>query len=216
MDSPAAINVLVADDHTLFRKGTQMLVKQFPEVAEAYEAENGQEALRMLAENPIDLVLLDLDMPVMDGWQAARKIVNRYPDVYIIMVSMNEDLKTISDLIEIGVHSYLPKNAQPEEMQRAIQGVLENQFYYNQLVSNALQIRADRQAAVAERDQLSVRELEVIEMICREFTMREIAEQLSISEQTVMTHRKNLMKKIQVNNSVGIVRYAIQSSIVSF
>lgn len=193
-----------------------MLVKQFPEVAEAYEAENGQEALRMLAENPIDLVLLDLDMPVMDGWQAARKIVNRYPDVYIIMVSMNEDLKTISDLIEIGVHSYLPKNAQPEEMQRAIQGVLENQFYYNQLVSNALQIRADRQAAVAERDQLSVRELEVIEMICREFTMREIAEQLSISEQTVMTHRKNLMKKIQVNNSVGIVRYAIQSSIVSF
>ena len=103
-----------------------------------YEAENGEVALTTLSEQSIDLVLLDLEMPVLDGWETARLIIRKHPKVNIIMVSMHDSLKIISDLIEIGVHSYLLKNAEPEEMHQAIISVIENQFYYNQLVSKAL------------------------------------------------------------------------------
>jgi DNA-binding NarL/FixJ family response regulator len=211
---PRSVNVLVTDDHTLFRKGIQLLLKTFPLVAEVYEAANGEEALRKMGETHIDVILLDLDMPVLNGWDTARRIVKKYPGCYIIVVSMNDDLKIISELIEIGVHSYLLKNAEPAEVQLAITGVLENQFYYNQIVSKALRSKVTQEKVRKETDSISAREAEIIELICQELTMKEIGERLYLSEQTIMTHRKNIMKKLQAKNTVSIVRYALQSGII--
>lgn len=188
------------------------LIESFPEVGEIFEAPNGQEAMKIISEEQIDMILLDLEMPVMDGWETARRIVDKHEDTLIIMVSMIDSLKVISELIEIGVHSYLLKNAEPAEMHKAIKAVLDNQFYYNQLVSKAL--RDKIKGLPNEVRDLTKREVEIMRLICQELTMKEISERLFMSEQTALTHRKNLMKKISAKNSVSIVRYAIQNGII--
>ena len=95
------INVLAVDDHTLFRKGTVMMLESFDEVREIHEADNGQVALEILNKEPIDLILLDLEMPVMDGWETARRVMKNHPKIHVIMVSMHDSLQVISDLIEM-------------------------------------------------------------------------------------------------------------------
>ena len=214
-----AIRVLIADDHTLFRKGMSMMVKTFPGVVSVHDVENGQKALDYLNENPVDILLLDLEMPVLDGWETSRKVVNNFPNTYIIMISMHDSPKLISDLIEIGVHSYLLKSAEPEEVQKAMMSVINNDFYYNQLVAKALhqKVRSGNADKLLEDDknQLTKREIEILELICQELTMKEIGEKLYISEQTIHTHRKNLMRKTEAKNAVGLVKFAIQNHIVS-
>lgn len=207
------INVLVTDDHTLFRKGTIKLLETFDEIGTIHEAANGREALYLLKSEKVDLILLDLEMPEVDGWETARRVTDLHPDIYIIMVSMYDNPKIITDLIEIGVHSYLLKNAEPEEVHHAITSVLNNQFYYNQLVSKALHDKIKSHTA-NETGILTKREVEIVRLICQELTMKEISERLFLSEQTVLTHRKNLMKKINAKNAVSIVRYAIQNGII--
>ncbi|GAB4250185.1 MAG: response regulator transcription factor [Ekhidna sp.] len=197
-----------------------MLLDSLREVGEVHDVENGKEALDRLDENRYDLILLDLEMPVLDGWEASKKIVARHPDVKIIMISMHDSLQIISDLIEIGVHSYLLKNAEPEEVHRAIMSVTNNDFYYNQLVSKALhkkvqQVGIEKNQG-ASRGDISPREVEVLQLICQELTMKEISEKLFLSEQTVHTHRKNLMKKTKAKNAVGLVKFAFQCGIASF
>lgn len=215
-----SISVLLADDHTLFRKGMSMMVKTFPGVSSVRDVENGQLALDVLKDEHVDILLLDLEMPVLDGWETSKKVVAKHPDTYIIMISMHDSLTLISDLIEIGVHSYLLKSAEPEEVQKAIVSVMNNDFYYNQLVARALHQKV-KQGGIAkplfhERSQLTKREIEILELICQELTMKEIGERLFLSEQTIHTHRKNLMKKTEAKNAVGLVKFAIQNQIVAF
>ncbi len=214
------LNILVADDHTLFRKGTMMLLETFDEVDQIDDAKNGKEALQKLDEGHFDLVLLDLEMPVMDGWETSKKIVSKFPKTKIVMISMHDSLQIISDLIEIGVHSYLLKNADPEEVHKAIISVRNNDFYYNQLVSTALRKKIQREGiekkSVQNRGDVSPREVEILQLICQELTMKEIGEKLFLSEQTIQTHRKNLMRKTQAKNAVGLVKFAFQNGIASF
>lgn len=213
------INVLAVDDHTLFRKGTVMMLESFDEVREIYEADNGQAALDTLNKEPIDLILLDLEMPVMDGWETARRVIKEHPKIHVIMVSMHDSLQVISDLIEMGVHSYLLKSSEPDEVRKAIRSIINNEFYYNQLVAKALmekvRIGATEKPVFNQKTNLTKREVEILQLICKEMTMKEIGDQLFLSEQTVHTHRKNLMKKTQVKNAVGLVKYAIQNRIIS-
>lgn len=215
-----AINVLIADDHTLFRKGMSMMVRTFPGVETVQDVENGQKALDHMSNTQVDILLLDLEMPVLDGWETSKKVVSMFPDTYIIMISMHDSLSLISDLIEIGVHSYLLKSAEPEEVQKAMVSVINNDFYYNQLVAKALHQKVKQGGTEKlfshEKSALTKREVEILELICQELTMKEIGEQLFISEQTIHTHRKNLMRKTESKNAVGLVKFAIQNQIVSF
>lgn len=217
---PENLKILVTDDHTLFRKGTMMLLETFDEIGFVDEAKNGKEALQKLTETDFDLILLDLEMPVMDGWEASRKIISKFPKTKLVVISMHDSLQIISDLIEIGVHSYLLKNADPEEVHKAIVSVVNNDFYYNQLVSNALHKKIQRdginKSTIQNRADVSPREVEILRLICQELTMREIGEMLHLSEQTIQTHRKNLMKKTQAKNAVGLVKFAFQSGIAAF
>ncbi|RED94123.1 response regulator transcription factor [Marinoscillum furvescens] len=214
-----SIKVLIADDHTLFRKGLSMMVQTFPGVESVENVENGQLALDVLKNEHIDILLLDLEMPVLDGRETAKKVVSKFPDTHIIMISMHDSLALISDLIEIGVHSYLLKSAEPEEVQKAIVSVLNNDFYYNQLVARALHQKVKHGGVSKpffnDKSQLTKREIEILELICQELTMKQIGEKLFISEQTIHTHRKNLMRKTDCKNAVGLVKFAIQNQIVS-
>ena len=214
------IRVAIADDHTLFRKGLMMMVGGFDKVEVIADFPNGKEALNFLKQNPIDIILLDLDMPVLDGWETSRKIIAKYPNIHIIIISMNDSLEVIAELIEIGVHSYLLKNAEPNEVKRAIHSVLNNDFYYNHVVSKALRQNIQRlnfkKPTHQDQAHLTKREVEVLELICKEMTVKEIGEELHLSEQTIQTYRKHMMKKIHGKNGVSLVRYAIQNQIVSF
>lgn len=214
------VRVVVADDHTLFRKGLTMILSELENVEVSFDASNGKDVLNYLKSNNADIVLLDLDMPVMDGWETSKKILSKFPGIHIIIISMNDSLEVIAELIEIGVHSYLVKTAEPHEVKKAIQSVMSNDFYYNHLVSKALRQNFQKQSVHRpdniEASNLSKREVEVLELICQELTVKEISEKLFLSEQTVLTHRKHLMKKIQAKNAVSLVRYAIQNKIVSF
>lgn len=197
-----------------------MLLKTFPETNKVFEAENGRDALEILDSTPINIVLLDLEMPVMDGWETSKRILSRYTDSSIIMISMHDSLQIISDLIELGVHSYLLKNADPEEVHRAINSVRNNDFYYNQIVARALHQKVKKSAAerpnhFGKNDALTSREIEILQLISQELTMKEIGEKLFLSEQTIHSHRKNLMKKTKAKNAVGLVKYALQNGIVS-
>ena len=214
-----SISTIVADDHTLFRKGMVMILKSFPEILEVRDVENGQKALDALAEKPADILLLDLEMPVLDGWATAEQVLKKHPSTHIIMVSMHDSLQVISGLIELGVHSYLLKNAEPDEIQKAILSVLSNDFYYNQLVARALHQKIKGEASNPfqnNKANLTKREIEILTLICQELTMKEIGEKLFISEQTIHTHRKHLMKKTEAKNAVGLVKYAIQHQVVQF
>lgn len=217
---PENLKILVTDDHTLFRKGTMMLLETFDEIGHVDEAKNGKEALQKLGEQEFDLILLDLEMPVMDGWEASQKIISRFPKTKLVVISMHDSLQIISDLIEIGVHSYLLKNADPEEVHKAIVSVVNNDFYYNQLVSNALHKKIQRdginKSEIQNRGDVSPREVEILALICQELTMKEIGDKLHLSEQTIQTHRKNLMKKTQAKNAVGLVKFAFQNGIAAF
>jgi len=222
MSPPDKLKVLVVDDHSLFRKGSKLVIESFQEVKVVKEAENGEEALEHLNSEHFDVVFLDLEMPGIGGEACAISIIKDYPESKIIMLSSHGSLKIIARLIEIGVHSYLIKDSSPEEVHQALTAVLQNDFYYNQIVAKALREKINRngipiskKSTENQSNQMTLREVEILQLICQELTMKEIGEKLFLSEQTVHTHRKNLMKKINVNNTVGLVKFAFEKGFLS-
>ncbi|MEQ8243778.1 response regulator transcription factor [Fulvivirga sp.] len=215
------LTVYIADDQTLFRKGMSRLVKSFGQVKEVKEAENGKELLALVKEQQPDVILMDLEMPVMDGVEATEKIIAKYPDIKIIVLSMHDTQQHIFYLMEIGAHAFLLKNAEPEEVKEAIVSVMKYDFYQNQIVIEAL-----RKGAIDQRKQklerpmfretapLSDREKEVLQLICRELTMKEIGDKLALSEKTIQNHRARIMIKLNARNTVGLVKYAYESGLI--
>lgn len=215
------LKVYIADDQTLFRKGMSQLVNSFKEVSLVKEAGNGQEMLDLVKAEPPHVILMDLDMPIMDGIEASEKIINQYPDIKIIVLSMHSSTQHIFYLMELGVHSFLLKNAEPEEVQKAIISVVKNDFYQNELVVEALRKGAIDKRKAQSRPMfdhnvsLSDREEEILRLICRELTMKEISEKLSLSEKTIHNHRARMMDKLNVRNTVGLVKYAYESGLIT-
>ena len=197
------------------------LVRSFDIVSEVDEAANGKEAIKKIKEGSFDLLLLDLEMPIMDGYETANHVVSKFPNIKIIMISMHSSENVIYEMIETGIHSYLIKNAEPEEVLTAITAVLENDFYYNKLVAKSIQAGMRRNAkdlskpTFLQQVELTPREIEILRLICNELTMKEIGEKLSVSDNTVQNHRMNMLRKTGAKNTVGLVRYAFQHQLVS-
>lgn len=212
--------VYIADDQTLFRKGMARLVKSFELVNEVKEAENGEEILQLVKQDPPDVVLMDLEMPVMDGIEATERLIAKHPDVKVIILSMHDTYQHIYHMMEIGAHAFLLKNAEPEEVEEAISSVVERDFYNNDLVSKTLRMgamnkhKADSRPLFKQSTSLSDREKEVLMLICRELTMKEIGQKLSLSEKTIQNHRARIMAKLGAKNTVGMVKYAYESGLI--
>ena len=147
--------IYIADDQTLFRKGMSRLVRSFKKVGEVKEAGNGKELLELVRLDPPDVILMDLEMPIMDGIEASEKVLARYPDVKIIVLSMHESHQHIFYLMELGAHAFLLKNAEPEEVEKAISSVIINDFYQNQLVIDALRKGAMEKHRAGSRPDIS-------------------------------------------------------------
>ncbi|MCG6187018.1 response regulator transcription factor [Maribellus maritimus] len=212
------INVVITDDHRLFRKGIHSIVKDFEFVNEIYEAENGLELIKLLHDLEVkpDVVLLDIKMPVMDGIEATQKIKEQFPDVKILILTMEDDEQIILYMINKGVNGYLLKNADPDELELALSQLIEKEFYFPSDISNLVlrNIHNGSRKEISLNPELSEREIQVLELICKENTAQEIAEVLSISKRTVEGHKKRLLEKTETKNMAGLVVFAFKNKIV--
>ena len=213
------INIVIADDHKLFRKGIIALLEDFDFIGEISEASNGAELLKLLAgmENLPDVILLDLRMPVMDGVEAQQKIRSLYPGVKVIILTMEDDEQYILHLISEGVNGYLLKNADPDEMERDIVKVVEKGFYFSDDISMMVLKnlnKKDKAEAVFNPD-FTEKELKVLELICKEYSNSEIAEACDISIRTAEGYRQKLVDKSGAKNIAGLVVLALKYKWVS-
>jgi DNA-binding NarL/FixJ family response regulator len=218
MSTAADIRLIIADDHEIFRDGFKLMLSKFPEIMLVGEAANGRELLELTEKLNPDVILTDIKMPVMDGIEATKKIVELYPEKGIIGLSMYDDDELIIEMLEAGAKGYLIKNAGKDQIIEAIKTVYNDEPYYCRTTSNKLtqmiaksRFNPYKKTAKAE---FSEREKEIIACICDEMTNKEIGDNLFISVRTVEGHRLKILEKMNVKNTVGLVVYAIKNGIV--
>jgi len=212
------LKVYIADDHTLFRKAMVNLLRSFERITDVKDAENGKELITLIKYEQPDVVIVDLQMPVMDGSETSAIILQKYPDVKIIILTMHDSSKFILHMMDLGVHAFLLKNTEPDELEKAIYAVADKDFYHNDLVVAVLRKNVNErkigQRPTFQAAELTEREKEILLLICQELTMKEIGQRLFLSENTVRNHRVNIMEKVGVNNIVGLVKYAYEAGVV--
>lgn len=209
------IRVALADDHALFRQGIRMILSLFQGIEVVFEAENGKILLERLLSDPVDLVLLDIEMAEMNGLDTLSEIRKKADGPRVIILSMHTEKKLISHCMHSGANSYLLKDVSAEELEEAIRTVYQEGVYINKHITKAIVSDSHSQVDTQRfRPDLSGRELEVLKMICNEQTNKEIGEALCLSERTVEGHRRSLIDKLDVKNSVGLVKKAILLNLV--
>ena len=216
------IKIAVADDELLFRKGVVFMLEREKDIEIIFEASNGEELVNHLLENENslpDVILMDLKMPLLNGVEATKKIHKIFPAVKIIALTSYDTKPFILNMIHEGASSYLIKNASPSDMINTIREVALKGFYYNDLIMSIIKDVKNfgtKKATISfEEGNLTVREKEILELICLQKNTNEIAEALFISYRTVEFHRNNLLLKTESKNVAGLVVYAIQNEIVS-
>ena len=208
------IDVLIADDHDLVRQGFILMLKSYPFVESVEGVENGKEVLNYLRNHRPDLILMDMEMPEMDGIDTSEKVLAKYPDIKIMIVSGYDNEEMIYQAIELGVHGYVLKDTKPEELKSAIGDVMTKGFFYNdsvvRIMRSGIVSGSNRQGLHPKKD-LTDRDKQMLKLICREKTNKEIAEDLFISARTAEKARKSLADKLNVKGTVGLVKFAIRN-----
>ena len=210
------IKVLVTDDHQIIVDGLKSLLNNSADFKVIGEANNGREALKIIENVEVDVVLMDIDMPVMNGIETLKEIRRRRLEVKVIILSMHHEAGMIKSLIDLGAMGYLLKSSPQEELAAAIRKVAAGQQYFSTQVTLSLlnKPQNSHNSESGSARLLTERETEIIKLIAEGFSNKEIGAKLFISHRTVDTHRTNLMKKIQVENIAGLISYAIKSGIV--
>ena len=215
------INIIIADDELLFRKGIAFLLNSEEHIRVLFEAGNGVELLEYLKlhiRQP-DIILMDLNMPEMNGVEATKTIRKLYPDIKIIALTSYHTPMFVANMIHEGAASYLSKNAAPHEMIFTINQVAEKGFYYDDYVlgvikDNTILANKDNHSLLSG-EFLSTREIQILELICREYSTAEISCELCLSPRTVDGYRKQLLFKTSSRNVAGLVVFAIQHNMIS-
>src|SRR6188768_481743 len=213
------IKITIADDYKIFREGLKVSLSSDDNLSIIAEVDNGEDLIASIESVKPDIILMDLKMPIMDGMEATQLIRKKYSDIKILVVSMYEDDKFIIHLMEIGANGYLLKNADPDEIRKAIYAVYENGYYFNDLVNKALLkklvIKNNFKPSFNQNVEFSEREQEVLKMICEEKTAAEIAKEIFLSPRSVEGIRQRLIEKVGVRNTAGLVMFAIKNGIVT-
>ena len=212
------IKILIVDDHQLVIDGIKLMIDGEEDMTVVAEAHNGQEAIDSLPDKEVDVILMDLNMPIMNGLDATKIIHESNPDIKIIGLSMLNDLKLIRKLINYGAIGYLIKNAGKEEVINAIKTVNNGNQYFDQKTLNSLLTNKSAETKKSKSNlfpKLSRREKEILQLIMDEFTSNEIAIKLFISSGTVETHRRNIINKLGVRNTAGMIRVVMDYGLLS-
>jgi len=212
------IKIAIADDYKIFREGLKVGLSGDENLQVMLEADNGEDLLTAMSEDMPHVIVMDLKMPVMDGMEATKIIRKKFAQVKVLVVTMYEDDKFIIHLMENGANGYLLKNADPEEIKRAIYAVHENGYYFNDLVNKALLkkliLKGNLKPTFNENVEFTERELEVLKLICQEKTAAEIGKEIFLSPRSVEGIRQRLIEKIGVRNTAGIVMFAVKNGLV--
>jgi len=212
------IKVAIADDHKIFRKGVILSLRPFTNLKFVQEAENGEDLLQGMPVAEPDVVLMDLRMPGKDGIETTKILSKQFPHIHVIILSMYEDERFVSHLMENGAHGYLLKNAEPHEIRRAIMEVHEKGYYLNNFVNRILLKRSHFKQKITpslnNEITLNDREKDVLKFICMEFTAQEIAQKMDISPRTVEAIKDRLMERFGSKNTAGLVFFAAKNNLV--
>ena len=213
------INIAIADDYKIFREGVKKCISGDKSLLVIQEADNGEDLINGFNNLLPDVVIMDLKMPIMDGMETTQIIRKKYPSIKVLVVTMYDDDKFIIHLMEIGANGYLLKNAEPDEIRKAIYAVHENGYYFNDLVNKALLkklvMKTNIKPSFNQNVELTERELEVLKFICEEKTASEIAKEIFLSPRSVEGIRQRLIEKIGVRNTAGLVMFAVKNQLVS-
>lgn len=217
-ENSGKIKILIADDHAVFRTGVKTSLAQFRDIEVIGEAENGKQLLNLLRFLHPDVILLDIQMPVMDGIATLPEVKKMSPEAKVIMLSMNDDTGMISKLMEIGANSYLTKNSDSETIYEAIKTVYTKEFFFNDYTNkamlNGLRNRKIAEHPVPDEAELSNKELQVLRLMCDEKSTKEIADIVEISPRTVEAIRDRLKMKTGAKSTAGLILYAVKHGIV--
>ncbi|MGK7391100.1 MAG: response regulator [Candidatus Cyclobacteriaceae bacterium M2_1C_046] len=211
-----AINIIIADDHQIVRDGIITMLEEYDEIKVKGEAASGEEVLELCEKDGIDLVIMDLNMGEMGGIEATKRVKEKYPGIKILALTMMKDEQQIRDMVQAGASGYIFKNSGIEDLVEAIETVMDGELFFSDeaVYSLIMNKKEEQKKKDAKETDLTDRELEVLELICREYTNPEIAEELYISVRTVDAHRRNLLQKTGARNTAGLVRYAMKHNLL--
>src|SRR6201995_4928278 len=214
----STIKVAIADDHKIFRKGVVLSLRPYTNIKFVQEAENGQELIEGLAASEPDVILMDLRMPIKDGIETTKLVAKQFPHIHIIALTMYEDERFVSHMMEIGANGYLLKSADPSEIKRAIIEVATKGYYLNNFVNRILlkksHVRTKTIPSLNTEITLNDREREVVRYICMEFTAQEIAQKIDVSPRTVEAIKDRLMERFGAKNPAGLVFFAVKNNLI--
>ena len=201
------VKLLIADDHAILRDGVVSLLKAEPSFNVVATAGNGNEVLELIEKKEVDVCLLDINMPGLDGMETAKLIRQKKPGIKVIILTTYNDKEIISELIHIGVSGYLLKNSDKQELVEAVNRVLKGRYYFSEEVEHII-LNGLSEKKQVEVMPLSEREIQIVRLLAKEYTNSKIATELTISYRTVESHRKNIMQKTKANNLAGLLKYA--------
>ena len=207
------ISVIVAEDKKLVRKGLVAILKEFDRIGEVKDVGNGKELLDLLKSWQPDVILMDLEMPEMDGLDATKYVISKFKEVKVIGLSFHEEEKYILYMIEQGAHGYLLKDCDPLELEKGIYSVYDKDFYINDLIVKVMRNRITHNPVKPKfysSTEITQREKDILKYLCQEKSSKEIADLLSLSYRTIENERSKLIEKIGVKGTVGLVKFAIE------
>lgn len=203
--------IIIVDDHQLFRNGLKFILNEIKNIQVVGEASNGQEFLDLLEYGIPDLVLMDINMPVMNGVTAAKIALEKYPHLNILVLSMYGETEYYNTMIDIGVKGFILKDVDNKELEDSINKVISGGTYFSQ----ELLLNLIKNKSFDENITLTKREKEVLELICKGHSNQQISDQLFISQRTVERHRSSLLLKTDSKNSISLVLYAIKHKLIA-
>lgn len=208
--------VVVTDDHTLMRNALARLIASFDNYAVIFEASNGRELIEKIQTNLIpDIILLDINMPEMDGFETAKWLTKNFPQIKVLALSMQSDESSIIRMLRLGAKGYLMKNVEPEELNLALESVIKKDFYLSETVSGKVisGLHQDYHQPL-EPIMLLDKEKDFLRLVCTELTYKDIAEKMFVSPRTVDDYRNTLFEKLKVHTRMGLAMYAIKNKLV--
>lgn len=213
-----AIRIIIVDDHQMFLEGLCALLQGEPQIKVVDVALNGRQLLEKIKDVEIDVVVSDINMPEMDGIELSKQLKKEYPKIKTLILSTHNDAQMVGKCIQNDVDGYLLKNAEKQELLRALTIIVEGEKYFAEEVKSEYMKTVFSEGGATKVKEnlapLSRREKEILVHIAMEYTTQEIADKLFISQNTVNTHRKNLMSKLNAKNTAGLVKYAIQQGLL--
>lgn len=217
-ESITIYKILIVDDHKIVRDGIRSLLQDETDLKIVDEAENGKDALEKIIEYNPDLVLMDINMPVMNGIDCTKETTKKHPAVKVLALTMLNELEHIKNMLASGANGYILKNSGKDELTRAIRAVMAGHNYFSEEVKDAIMTEMFRKKSVpgkilGEKIPLTSRELDVLKLILQEYTNQEIADKLFLSVRTVDAHRRNLLEKTGARNTAGLVKYALENNL---